>query len=269
MRRSAGRVEEEEQVGAILFGDLSSLWYKISYSPSNPADSMQCKVAYAEPPRPWLDSSLLQSSAASYGELVARACEAWEGQVVGDGECWTLANEAIKQCNESQGWGEDSKMLQTVERTHGHLMYYAEAGKGGLWRGGDVGCVRRGDVLEWDEYAQCKQLSPVKGATVNYGNQAKACPEHTAVVISAPAPSSQRQPDPSGETALRPEEIGWVEVLDQSAGVVVTRSTLDLSQLMRGKLYIYRPVGGEAYLEGKVEAKWEGEGRRRGWEALN
>lgn len=278
MRRTAPRrvgevgVETEEQVGAVLFGDLSSLWYRIIYTVGTDAGgdgAFDCKVAYAEPPAPWLDSGLLQSSAASYGEVVARNVEAWEGTVVGDGECWTLANEAIKTANESSGWPEEAKLLQTIERTHGHLIYYAEAGKGGLWRGGDVGNIRRGDVLEWDDYASCKQLAPNRGAVVSFGNTAKGWPEHTAVVVGSATATSQRSMDPSGETSLRPEELQWIEVIDQSAGKVASRSTVDLSSFTKGKLYVYRPVGKDAYLEGKVEAKWEGEGRRRGWEMLN
>lgn len=291
-RRPDGRTESKEMhLGCVLFGDLSSLWYRITFDSANPADSFECNVAYSEPPTtPWKDSGLLQASAASYGELVARFCEAREGSVVGNGECWTLANDALTQVNQEQGWPEESCMLTSVGRTHGHLIYHASAdiagqqpqragAAAGLWRGGDVGNVRRGDIIEWDGYAECKLLDP-PGASANMGNRAKGWPEHTAVIVGVgrtPTNNSGSNSSSMSETTpFDPAELGHLEVLEQSAGVPVSRKLLDLraGSWTKGTMHIYRPVGRDAYLEGKVEPRaWDGyEGqstRRKGWEPLN
>lgn len=241
----------------------------------------ECNVAYAEPPSPWNNSNLLEASALSYGELVARFCEAREGTSVGNGECWTLAHDALAQINAEQGWPQESHALTSVGRTHGHLIYYASADNcqppKGLWRGGDVGNVRRGDIVEWDGYAVCKLLNPA-GAISTMGNPAKGWPEHTAVVVGvgrSPRPEVVAVSENS-ETPFSPHELIHLEVLDQSSGVPVARKTLDLraGKWTRGSVHIYRPVGQETYLEGKVEPRaWPGGSeeatRRKGWEPLN
>ncbi|CAO1616609.1 unnamed protein product [Parajaminaea phylloscopi] len=279
-RRPDGTTQREEvQFGCVLFGDLSSLWYRIKFDASDPAQTFECNVAYAEPPSAWSDSALLEASAASYGELVARFCEAREGTVVGNGECWTLAHDALAQVNSEQGWPEESWALTSVGRTHGHLIYFASADAAqparGLWRGGDVGNVRRGDILEWDGYATCKLLQP-PGATASMGNPSKGWPEHTAVVVGVGRGPGAATANGDGETPFDPHDLIHLEVLDQSAGVPVARKVLDLraGQWTKGTLHIYRPVGKDAYLDGKVEPNaWPGGqgemSRRKGWEPLN
>ncbi|CAO1627393.1 unnamed protein product [Jaminaea pallidilutea] len=270
---SRGAERFETQVGVAQFDDLSTLWYRIEFSGADMGASFDCKVAYAEPPSPWMDSSLLQASAAGYGELVARAAEGWEDSVVGDGECWTLVNEAILGVNAEQGWPEEIQMLRSIGRTHGCLIYYADADANpnsppGIWRGGDVGNVRRGDILEWGDYAKCGLAD---GRKAQMGGA--KCPDHTAVIVGVgKSPSSTDTPPSSAQTPLPPRDLVSLEVLEQSAGQPVTRNVLDLTAFRQGKMWIFRPCGSEAILEGKWKPTWDEEGttgRRRGWERLN
>ena len=50
---------------------------------------------YKEPPPP-LDEGQLREAGEIYCPRVVEFCEQHEGDVVGDGECWTLAAEALK-----------------------------------------------------------------------------------------------------------------------------------------------------------------------------
>lgn len=275
--------------GVLQFDDLSTLWYQISYT-SRDVGNFECKVSYAEPPSPWGELShpgLLKASAEGYGELVARKVEQWEGTVVGDGECWTLAAQALQEVNREQGYAPDVQMLESVGRTHGHLVYHGsvDAASGqasGVWRGGDVGQVRRGDILEWATSA----FHLPDGRTVSLGAPERGMPDHTAVIIgvtpsphgSSAAPPSSHPSLPSNQFTLTPSElVGSITVLEQAAGQVVHRTSFPFGDAPRawtkGALWIFRPVGRQSLLEGEVEpAAWEGEGeraRRRGWEPLN
>lgn len=230
----------------------------ITFNTRTPSQ-FECKAAYADVPGPWEESThpgLLLASAQGYGEMVARQVEAWKGTIVGDGECWTLAHEALVQVNQSQGYSGDIKMFESVGRTHGHLVYRCVPGAA-QWRGGDQGNIRRGDIVEW-EHSQCKTAD---GRTATMGNPAGGMPDHTAVVVDVQIDESKQATDPSRFKALT--------VLEQSAGQPVHQTTFDISKLVSGGLWVFRPVGAVALLEGKVEPKWQDGETRRGWEALN
>lgn len=279
--------------GVLQFDDLSTLWYQISYTSQN-ASNFECKVSYAEPPSPWGElshPSLLKASAEGYGELVARKVEQWEGTVVGDGECWTLAAQALQEVNREQGYTPDVQMLESVGRTHGHLVYHASidgasaAGQASaIWRGGDFGQVRRGDIIEW----ATSSFHLPDGRTVSLGAPERGMPDHTAVIIdvtppprgSPVAPSSSHPSLPPDQHPLPPSElVGSLTVLEQAAGQVVHRTSFPFGDAPRawtmGAFWIFRPVGRKSLLEGEVEpGAWEGSGdgegrRRKGWEPLN
>lgn len=246
------------QIGVLQFDDLSTLWYKIAFNTASPT-SFECKAAYADIPQAWDEAThlgLLVASAQGYGELVARQVESWQGTVVGDGECWTLAHQALLQVNATQQYTDYVKLFESVGRTHGHLIYRAVPGQG-QWRGGDQGNIRRGDVLEW-EHSQCRMPD---GRTATMGNPAGGMPDHTAVVVDVTVDASRPATDPARFKAIT--------VLEQSAGQPVHQTTIDAGQIIKGGFWVFRPVGALALLDGKVEPKWhDGEGRR-GWEALN
>ncbi|CAO1638408.1 unnamed protein product [Sympodiomycopsis kandeliae] len=246
------------QIGVVQFDDLSTLWYKITFNSQQPSN-FDCKVAYADVPSAWEESShpgLLLASAQGYGELVARKVEEWQGTSVGDGECWTLAHEALVTVNREQNYSQDLKLFESIGRTHGHLIYRGIPGQG-KWRGGDVGNLRRGDILEW-EYSKCKTTN---GGIATLGNPDNGMPDHTAVIIDV-----QHNPHVSN---MSPSSFKSITVLEQSKGQPVSQNTLDVGQLISGGFWVFRPVGALALLEGKVEPKWHDSEARRGWEALN
>jgi hypothetical protein len=181
-------------MGAALFDDLSCLWWRIGWDARNPAATSRVDAAYKDCPEAWNDEERLQEAAKGFGDWIAGFAEQAEQkkQPVGDGECWTLAAEAIKYTNTTAQLTADNRLMTTIGRTHGHLIYAAKAdpikGQCGRWRGGDRvrehwGGIRRGDIIEW-RAARCSELDGVRGSYVTLGN-----PEHTAVVIAnSPVP---------------------------------------------------------------------------------
>lgn len=66
-----------------------------SYPTNNPSDVVVDRKKGPAPPEPSYDQ--LEDSQAQFGERVARWSEDQRGVRVGDGECWTLAAEAVKK----------------------------------------------------------------------------------------------------------------------------------------------------------------------------
>ena len=140
-------------LGCALFSDLSMLWYSVAFNIAQASDPSrtQRQARYSPRPEPQSHDQLVAANA-SYGEVIAQYAEAAEQaqQPAGRGECWDLANEAIKSCSEF----DVPQPVPSISRTHGHLIYEGKAwGKAasqqtGRWRGHDV-MIRRGDIVEW------------------------------------------------------------------------------------------------------------------------
>ncbi|KAI0370924.1 hypothetical protein BV20DRAFT_966009 [Pilatotrama ljubarskyi] len=228
----------------VLFVDLSMCFYSVSWPQNAPpthdpndARAVQRSAQYLPCPTPW-DRARLVEAHETYGETVASFAESYEGtgQPCARGECWDLANEALKSF-EQYDWV--PKPVPSVCRTHGHLMYEGKAAdkgrtQAGRWRGGDDR-VRRGDIVEWRTARVGK--GPYSWAML--GN-----PDHTAVIVSEMVP---RVAVADG-MSVPPRELGTLEVIEQSLGKPPTRATYDLSNLEEGEVWIYRPVGMEAYV---------------------
>lgn len=178
------------------------------------------------------------------------------------GECWDLASEALAAVSGLP------PPIPSIARTHGHLIYSGSASgsdykrdQRGKWRGvsqrasslgrisqkliklcrqGDT-AVRRGDIVEW------RQVRVVSSDGRRWSDL--GAPDHTAIIVS-----SYLSSDPSANTsptngcALAPWEVGILEVVEQSLGKPPSRATYNLSGMQSGEVWVYRPVGMEAYL---------------------
>lgn len=181
-------------LGCALFADLSFLWWKISWDASRPAATVQSQVAYREPPVAWADEERLSEASNGFGDWIAGFAETNEANrtPVGDGECWTLAAEAIKYTNATAQLTESNRLMTTIGRTHGFLIFAGKAdevqGQCGRWRGGDRlrangGGVRRGDIVEW-RTVKIGMKGGVPGSYATLG-----APDHTAIIIEdSPVP---------------------------------------------------------------------------------
>jgi hypothetical protein len=228
-----------------LFSDLSVFWGSIDFSTSaqaDPNDRRQVKrdAVYLPRPKP-LAKEILVEAHSTYGETIASFAESFvgSGEYCARGECWDLANEALKYFDE---FDYVPKPVPSISRTHGHLVYEGKAlGKGqgmvGRWRGGDDR-VRRGDIVEW----RLVRIATYGAPPGNYSTLGE--PDHTAVVVRETVPRVVVEDG----GPLSPEELGSLEVVEQSVGQLPERRVYDLRGFEEGEMWIYRPVGLEAYL---------------------
>lgn len=235
----------------VLFADLSVCWTTVQFSATSNADPNKSSLVrrsahYLPRPRP-MDKAALVEAHETYGESIAAFAESFEGtdEFCAHGECWDLANEALKFFD---AYDYVPKPVPSLSRTHGHLIFEGKAmGKGnmaGRWRGGDDR-VRRGDIVEWRNVKiNTVDASPYSWVTLGE-------PDHTAVIVRDSQPS---RPPVNGQS-LSPVELGSLEVVEQSVTTPPQRKNYDLNAFEAGEMWIYRPVGMKAYLGALLVAK--------------
>ncbi|GAA5999610.1 uncharacterized protein JCM10292_004269 [Rhodotorula paludigena] len=249
-------------VGCALFGDASTAWWRLSWdAASEQRGTAHVDVARQARYRPAPDlagqewtAERLYAASERYGVRVARfAEEARErGVPVARGECWDVASEALKAVEADEatrGPRAARRPLVSVGRTHGALLYYANAGAEGkrdadgrvvgTWKGGDV-YVRPGDVVEWRQ-VRISEVGARQGAYMMLGD-----PDHTAVVTSVSPPHatpSIASSAPYVDAAYPLASLNAITVVEQSLGYAPTSRTYDLGSMSAGELWIYRPCG--------------------------
>lgn len=195
--------DERTIEGGAIFSDLSLLWWQVSWRTPSPLATVHVQAAFKDRPDAWSDEDRLVEANRGFGDWIAGFAEdaAQRRQPVGDGECWTLAAEAIKYTNATAQLTEENRLLTSIGRTHGHLIYGGRAdpikGQCGRWRGEDRvrahwGGIRRGDIVEWRS-VRCREVGAPKGSYSTLG-----APDHTAVVVdNSPVPEHLGQATPS------------------------------------------------------------------------
>ncbi|EKM52326.1 uncharacterized protein PHACADRAFT_260650 [Phanerochaete carnosa HHB-10118-sp] len=229
--------------GGILFADLSICWYSVQFDAANPGadpnDMSMVERSAKYLPRPDAkDKAALLEAHEMYGETIAAFAEGFDGtgQYCARGECWDLANEALKYFDQ---FDYVPKPVPSLSRTHGHLIFCGMAAQNGArldgrWRGGDDR-VRRGDIVEWRS---------ARVGMPNGGHAMLGDPDHTAVIVKDAVPSKSVR---DGAVVL-PSELGTLEVIEQSVGSPPSRMHYDLNMFQEGEMWIYRPIGIEAYV---------------------
>ena len=234
--------------GGALFGDLSACWYTVEWSGRTANDTTKARRSAGFFPRPdSFSRDELIAAHETYGETVAGFAEGYEGtgQWCARGECWDLANEALKAFEQ---WNYVPKPLPCIGKTHGHLIFEGKAwGKNaatqqaGRWRGGDDR-IRRGDIVQWKTAA----------ISEGYRKFTLGDPDHTAIVVRDQQPLKT----PRDFEAMRPADLGQLEVVEQSVHSPPSREVYRLGGMEAGELWIYRPIGMELYLKVEFSANW-------------
>jgi len=147
------------------------------------------------------------------------------GRQVGNGECWTLAHDALEFVRDTI----TPPVMVSNGTIHGQCIYQHD---GASHLSGRLEDVRCGDVVQ---YLSCKFERKQNGRIV-YSSSAGA-PDHTSVVIG------------------RMDRT--INILHQNVGGVrkVQTGELIVDEMVSGKLWIYRPVW-ETWA-GSVQPKWE------------
>jgi hypothetical protein len=152
------------------------------------------------------------------------------GTQVGNGECWTLAHDALEAiAREGKARGEEPVMISSGT-THGcciyaHYVPSAPSPPGGLEAAG----IDRGDILQFrSSHFVHKDSSHPSSRSESWAGARKGTPgipDHTAVVVGVDG------------RVLR--------VLEQNTGGVkrVREGTYQLDEMVDGEVRAFRPVG--------------------------
>ncbi|KAI5476999.1 hypothetical protein MNV49_006957 [Pseudohyphozyma bogoriensis] len=245
--------DQKQCVGFVLFGDTSCCWYSIEWSARDEKGArlgdhnIRREGRYRPIAGGW-DGEKLYNASETYGPAVADfARRAVAGRrPIGNGECWTLAAEAL---NEVEARGGVPKPWPSIGRTHGMVLFWGRAGGsgGGMgeWRAEDV-YVRPGDIVEWRKVT-IRTVGMQRGAYAKLGD-----PDHTAVILSASPPSTPPTPNSPFPIA----SLVSLTVVEQSAGKVPTEAEYDMSAMTEGEVWIYRPAGLVDMVGTEVRADW-------------
>ncbi|CAN6651948.1 hypothetical protein TRVA0_025S01508 [Trichomonascus vanleenenianus] len=147
--------------------DLSIVKFHLTWKNSNPLGTIQVQREDVPPP-PELSPQELYNYSEQFGNQVASWAEAQKGTQVGNGECWTLAQQAIVHGTNNVGLGSQGL-------THGALIYHINASSGGAASPlVHKEYIRRGDIIQYREVVfQSLESTSTCGS-----------PDHTAVVTA-------------------------------------------------------------------------------------
>ncbi|KAF9040072.1 hypothetical protein BJ165DRAFT_1495201 [Panaeolus papilionaceus] len=234
----------------IYFPDLSIFWGTVEYITPvtvrdlNNPNKVKRSAQFLPPPEPLGRAELVEAHE-TYGETIALFAESFEGtgEYCARGECWDLANEALKYFAQ---YDYIPKPVPSTNRTHGHLIYFGRAShKGasmeGCWRGGDDR-IRRGDIIEW-HLARVGMKGAMAGGYCILG-----APDHTAVIVEGTVPSPVNGAEVVDGMPLKPCELGTIVVVEQSVGSPPIRREYALDLMEEGEVWVYRPISMKGYI---------------------
>jgi len=165
--------------------DLSRTFIRVTWSSENPGSTVRATQKHFPPPTP-LGSTDLEMCAGLYGPGVVTFAKNHMGQQVGNGECWTLAHDALEFVQGTVA----RRCMGSSGTIHGQCVYARDGGK---MVTGDLESVRTGDIVQ---YLECKFERRVNGRVVQFSSA--GAPDHTSYI--SPVSSPSRKMDHLGAT---------------------------------------------------------------------
>ncbi|KFX89362.1 hypothetical protein V490_07076 [Pseudogymnoascus sp. VKM F-3557] len=216
-------------VGLVIYSTLAYTKIHITWDASNPSLTVKSEQKHFPPPIP-LSRTELDSYRQQYSENLAHWCELQMGTQVGNGECWTLANNGLIAVASACTDRGEEPCMSSKGYVHGALIYEKIGRKqpeppGGVLAAG----VARGDILQfWKARLEAKDGRSWKSA---------GAPDHTAVITKV-------------------ERNGVMKTLEQNMGGVkiVKEGSYDVDELVEGEVRIFRAAG--VNWVGPLEATW-------------
>ena len=147
--------------------DLSRTFIRVTWSSDDPRRTVQGRQKHFPPPTP-LGPTDLEKCANLYGAEIVRYCQGQMGRQVGNGECWTLAHDALEFVQEVV----KPRCMVSSGTIHGQCIFQRESSS---TISGDLEDVRPGDIVQ---YLECKFERRQNGRLV-YSSSAGA-PDHTS-----------------------------------------------------------------------------------------
>lgn len=196
---------------AFRLSDLATVVLKFSWGGDKASPLMTLKQSVNFIPPPTATKDQLLDGYHKFSEHIANWCEVRDNTQVGDGECWTLAHDALKKACGSHAFVSSGL-------NHGALLLTVKANTSEdepiIVREAVTDDIRRGDILQ---FTSC--LFKAGGRWQVFGH-----PDHTAIVL-----------DVSGS------KLKIVQQNFQGAKVVGF-GEIDLHELSSGDLKVFRPI---------------------------
>ncbi|MCJ1416389.1 hypothetical protein MMC32_002724 [Xylographa parallela] len=128
--------------------DLSTTKVQITWQDTDPVHTARAQQKHFPPPAP-LSPEDLDKAHRAYGSDIAAWAESSLGQTVGDGECWTLAQQALLDVAQMyRAYGEEPPLV-SQGLSHGYCILTLSASAPGDTAGLlQLADVRRGDILQ-------------------------------------------------------------------------------------------------------------------------
>lgn len=206
---------------AILWtDDMSITKLRLTWDPSNPRVSAREEQEHVPPPPP-LGARQLVAAQQHYGGEIVRWCRERLGTRVGDGECWTLAHDALEAvAAKCKSRGGKEPVMVSQRRVHGVcICVHRMPSPGSTLDGLKLAEVAPGDILELKRATFRTQKTPFEAVRFETN-------KHTAVIKDV--------------------RDGVLTVLQQNfppAGPRVAEGCYNVREMIEGEMRIYRPVG--------------------------
>ncbi|KAH0555827.1 hypothetical protein GP486_006229 [Trichoglossum hirsutum] len=209
--------------------NLSTTKIRLTWDASNPGLTVKAEQKHFPPPTP-LSPRELTVQQHRYSDRIARWCESRVGTQVGNGQCWTLAHDALEAvAKESRARGEEPVMISSCT-THGCCIYAHYTPSIPSPPGGpEAAGIGRGDILQFKSshfvHVDPKNPSSKWESWAGAKKGTGGIPDHTAVVVGIDG------------RVLR--------VLEQNVGGVlkVREGTYQLDEMVDGEVRAFRAVG--------------------------
>ena len=244
---SSGSRKIHQFTGAIRDDDtLATTIIHLTWDGSNPDYTVKSEQRHLLPPRKLsrdeleayrekyglLDSSIFFADMIRYSDAVANWSESKLDQQVGDGECWTLANNALVAVGSQLSSRGQEPCMPSQSYVHGALIYSFLPAKS--LRPDPRGSISGAGVTRGDIVQLCEAHFVAKDGM---SEKCAGAPDHTAVIVGV-------------------ESQGVIKVVEQNVGGVkrVRAGSYDMSELVKGEVRIFRVVG-ESWV-GKLEPRW-------------
>ena len=147
--------------------DLSRTFIRVTWSSDNPSSTIRGQQKHFPPPTP-LGKEELEKAAGLYGPGIVEWCQLKMGQQVGNGECWTLAHDALEFVQSTVS----PRVLVSQGTIHGQCIY---SRTGTTITEGALDVVRPGDIVQ---YLECKFERRLNGRLVS--SSTAGVPDHTS-----------------------------------------------------------------------------------------
>ncbi|KAK9238364.1 hypothetical protein V1525DRAFT_401372 [Lipomyces kononenkoae] len=204
----------------VRFADLARTKFRIEVDRYDDNNVSAQRIDYPPPARPGVEE--LEAAAAGFGENVAKFVETNVGRQVGDGECWTVAKEALTS----------SGAMPSCGLVHGVEIWSFAPGTG---RGHHEGMLRRGDILQF-KTARFRTVDASSAGRIT-GEKYVGAPDHTAVIVCVHG---------AGVVTVMEQNVGGVRTVQQGSYV--------FGDMVDGSVVAYRPFW-QAWA-GELETSW-------------